>query len=230
MTSNAPKDSAPALATKHYLWTALAALVIIAGTLIAIFGDDEARAWAKDLAFLFVGMLVPGSPVAGLTRRTATVVAGGVVLALALVGCSPSALRTHRAASGVTAVALAAGRATLETVGAEVVAACGEDEGCAQERREAIADAEAAFSLADAARGAYSVAIDVAREIGEGDFLAAVGEGAMGLLVAYFHVRAAICRLGFELPNPPRLLVDAVRWAAGSPLPDVPPCVLPGSE
>lgn len=217
-----------AIATKHVIWGVLAGLVIVSATLIALFGDDAARSWAMDLAWFFAGMLVPGSPVAGLARRAAPVVVGALLVLV--VGCSPSALRTHRAAAGVTAVVLAAGRATLDTVGDEVIAACAGDAACEQAQRERIADAEAAFTLADAARGAYSVTIDVAREIGEGDFLAAVGEGAMGLLVAYYHVRAALCRLGYELPEPPRMLVQAVTWAAGSALPDVPTCVLAGSE
>lgn len=158
---------------------------------------------------------------------------GGVIpiLALALAagassGCSASALRSHRMALGLTDIALGAGHELLVTIGDEVIASCGEDEECLNERKGTIADAEAAFTFADAARGTYSTAIDVAREVGEGDFLSAVGMGARGLLRAYYYVRAALCRLGREIPEPPALLVQLVTWAAREPVGDVPSCVL----
>lgn len=158
-------------------------------------------------------------------------VRSGVFHALLLIvvcsGCSASAMRAHRIADAVTSIALSSGRSVLDTAGAEVLAACNSDEACEEERKRTIDDARAAFDLADVARGAYHVAIGVAREALDGDILAALGVGAAGLLEGYMRARAALCRLGYELPAPPVLLVQAVEWASSTPLPDVPDCVLP---
>lgn len=218
------------LAPKHIVWMVVAGFTAAAVTLIAIFGDANAQAWVKDLLIFGAGLAIPGSPLGGLVRRAAPVALTMLALSVLVAsGCSASALRSHRMALGLTDIALGAGNEILSTVGAEVVEACAGDESCLSERKGAIADAEAAFTLADAARGAYATAIDVAREVGEGDFLSAVGMGARGLLRAYYFVRAALCRLGRELPEPPRLLVQLVTWASREELGDVPECVLPVS-
>lgn len=225
---------------KYTLWAVVFVATLAAVVLLSIFAEGEHI--EAVLAFAG-GLLVPGSPLGrffgdgGGPRPPSPVVAGALlVLGLAMLGgalsgCSPSALRSHRMADGVAAVAIAAGRSTLDTVGSELVAACDGDDACEAERSERLELARESFSLLDAARGAYHVAIDVAREVGEGDFLGAVGEAARGLVLAWYQVRAFVCAtLGYELPEAPRIVLDAVAWASGEALPALPSCVLPPVE
>jgi hypothetical protein len=223
---------------KTIVWGVIAVVAIVALAWVTVAGEEGSL---KLLLAFLGGMAVPGSPLGALLVKTidgggpkpptGPIMLTALALALALgSGCSASALRTHRMADGITGIVLASGRSVLGEAGGEAIAACNGDEACEEERGEQVADALAAFDAADAARGAYHVAISVAREVGEGDYLAAVGQGAMGLLVAYYRIRSVMCRLGHEWPEPPRLLIDAVTWAAGSPLPEVPDCVLAGGE
>lgn len=199
------KKTAEKIAAKHIVWMVVAGLAAASLTLIAIFGDATGQAWVERIAFLLVGLVIPGSPLGGIARKAAPVAL--TALAVMLVsGCGASALAIQARAATVATVALEGAHRLAMDVTEARLGAC-EDRACVETAKAELAPIGLAHVAARTALEAWLEALDVARIAGEdGDVVSALLVAAGRWLALWDPLAAALAGVGVEVPRLPPLV------------------------
>lgn len=202
------------LAAKHIIWLVLAVATLAAIVLLSIFAEG---AHVEAVIAFAVGLLVPGSPVAGVTRRAVDRATPVAVLFLALAiaipaqGCGAGALRAHARASSVLVVAIQ-GADELADTGAEIALAGCTDAACEDHVVEVTEAIDAGIAAAMLPVGAYVQSVEMALAGGDDvDVLSALFSVLARALAAWDDLVPLFAPLGVELPPLPasvRALVD----------------------